>query len=90
MTIENIRKEIDRIDYEIIKLLSRRHSFVKQASLFKNSEKDVKAENRVKEVFETRKNWAKDFDLDPDFIEMLYKTIINYFIAREMEEFNKK
>ncbi len=42
-SLENVRKNIDRIDREIVKLISERSSYVRQAARFKKTMDDVKA-----------------------------------------------
>lgn len=53
MSIEEVRRNIDRIDRLVVELLSERGDFVSQAARFKNSEDDVKAPRRVEQVYRT-------------------------------------
>lgn len=36
-------------------------------------------------MLQVRRGWAQRERLDPDFIERLYRDLVSYFIAREME-----
>ncbi len=49
-SLEEVRKNIDEIDTEIIKLIAKHGGYVLQASAFKKSSNGVKAPNRVEEV----------------------------------------
>ncbi|HZD59107.1 MAG TPA: chorismate mutase, partial [Anaerolineae bacterium] len=49
-SIDEIRQNIDKIDREIVKLISERSGYVKQAAQFKKDIEDVKAPKRVEEV----------------------------------------
>lgn len=89
VNIEEIRSGIDEIDYEIIKLLSKRAEFVHCAARFKTSEQSVKSESRVKSMIETRKKWAINFGLSPNFIEKLYHGIVEYFISDELKKWSE-
>lgn len=89
-TIEEIRNEIDSIDHEIILLLSQRKTIVDKAAIFKTNQSSVKAPERVKAMLEQRKRWAIENNLSPEFIDNLYKNIVDYFIARELDEFKKQ
>ena len=46
-SIEEVRANIDRIDYQIVALLAERGGYVKQAARFKKTTDDVKAPQRV-------------------------------------------
>jgi len=88
-SLDEIRAEIDRIDQQIVGLLGRRAEYVHAAARFKTSEAAVAAPDRQKTMFETRRAWAQEAGLSPDFIERLYRDIVAYFIQREKEEWNR-
>jgi isochorismate pyruvate lyase len=81
----DVRTEIDRIDREILALVGRRAGYVHAAARFKETEEAVAAPERQAAVFRTRREWAREEDLDPDFIERLYRELIAYFVERERE-----
>jgi|TARA_Y100000294_G_C8500261_1_gene314535 monofunctional chorismate mutase len=86
MEIDELRREVDRADNEIISLLSRRMDIVKAIAIIKKSNKapifDKKREiellNRVKEE-------AKGKKLSEDFISKLYELILEHS-RREQEK----
>lgn len=80
-----IRKEIDLIDEEVIKLLGRRFQYVKAASRFKTSESGVKAPDRLKAMLLQRRKWAESVGLSPDAIEKMYQHLVDYFISEELK-----
>jgi len=90
--IEDIRHEIDVIDNQIVKLISERAAYVKEAAKFKNSETGVRDEKRVAAVVESKKKLALEYNISPDLIGDIYKRMIDYFVDREIEEWklNKK
>lgn len=83
--IEEIRAEIDGIDYQIVKLFSERYAFVKEIVKFKTDEATIIAESRQKEVIENRRKWAVELGLDPDLFEDIFRTLIRYNIQKELE-----
>lgn len=87
--IDEIRIEIDKLDYEIVNLLSKRAEYVKYAANFKTSAESVKAEIRVKEMIEKRKEWAIEQNISPEIIEKIYRNIVELFISDEMKEWNE-
>ena len=84
--INDIREAIDNIDRHIIELIAKRSKYVHKAAQFKTSTKSVKAEDRVLIMLSARKQWAKDNNLNEEFIADLYKNIVNYFINEEMKK----
>ncbi|ODS36714.1 MAG: chorismate mutase [Candidatus Altiarchaeales archaeon WOR_SM1_86-2] len=89
-SIEEVRENIDEIDREIVRLLSERNRFVKQAAKFKKSGDDVKAPKRVEDVIKKVRGLAEKYDVQPDIVEAVYRTMIENFIEYEMREYSKK
>jgi len=88
--MDDIRIEIDRIDKELISLISKRAGYVNRAADFKKSETDVKAPKRVEKMLVQRKTWAEEKNINPNFIEKLFSDMVNYFINKEMQEWKIK
>lgn len=88
-SLEEIRRNIDFIDQQIVQLLGERHFYVKQAAKFKTSTDGVKAPARVEAIIEKVRNVAMQNDIDADIIESIYRTMIDCFINSELKEFEK-
>lgn len=88
-SLEEVRNNIDRIDEQIVKLLSERQSCVHLAARFKKTTDDVKAPARVEAVIKKVRNLATLHNLDASIAEAVYRTMIDCFINNEMKEFNK-
>jgi len=84
-SIDDIRKEIDIIDDEIVRLIGRRAQFVKAAARFKRTETAVRDEKRVTAVIDSKKKLAAAHDVSPELIEAVYHTMIGYFVNEELE-----
>jgi len=84
-TITEIRNEIDVIDKQIVELLGKRFSYIKEIVRFKSNEEDVVARQRYEEVLLNRRKWAVEQGINPDIIENIYKTLIGYFIDEQMK-----
>jgi isochorismate pyruvate lyase len=87
--IEEIRRCLDEIDFQIIELLGKRLSYIKEIVKFKLDEKEIIANARQKEVINLRREWAENNELDPGLIEKLYKTLIEFNIKKELKIFRK-
>jgi isochorismate pyruvate lyase len=88
-SLEEVRVNIDRIDAMIIRLMAERQLYVKEAARFKNSADEVKAPARVEAVISKVKTLAIQHGLDEKIAEAVYRTMINGFIQKEQEQFNK-
>ncbi|AGK96475.1 chorismate mutase [Clostridium pasteurianum] len=91
--LNEVRENIDRIDNQIVKLISERSYYVKQAAKFKKDTEDVKAPRRVEMVIEKVSRLAEKNNVSPNIVEIVYRNMINSFINLEIEEhsqINKK
>lgn len=82
---EEIRNEIDKIDYQIIRLYGERHKYIEEIVRFKNDEEGIIAHDRKKQVLSDRRKWAAENGLDPDTFEKMYILLIENNIKRELE-----
>ncbi|HEY0289820.1 MAG TPA: isochorismate lyase [Pseudomonas sp.] len=82
--MDDIRREIDRIDRDIIFMLGKRFDYVKVASRFKTSETSVRALERFKAMLSQRRLWAEEAGLSADAVEKMYRDLVTHFIEEEM------
>jgi isochorismate pyruvate lyase len=82
-SLDEVRAEIDRIDRAVLALLGERAGYVHAAARFKPTEADIAAPLRQAAMLHARREWAREEDLDPEFIEQLYRHLVAYFIERE-------
>ena len=83
-SLTEIRSSIDELDREIVALIGRRARYVEAAARFKTNERSVRAPERQTAMLAERRRWAEDEGLDPDVIEVTFRRLVEYFIAREM------
>lgn len=88
--IDEVRKNIDEIDDLIVKLLSQRSYFVRQAAKFKKSKEDVKSPERIEEIIRRVRRLAEEYGAPPDIVENIYRAMIDNFINYEMNEYSKE
>ncbi len=89
-TIEDIRNEIDHIDLSILKLLANRQEFIEEIVKYKTDQDSVIAEDRQKEVYAQRREWANDLQLNAAFIENIFKQLVQHNIERELKLLKNK
>lgn len=87
--ITEVRTEIDNIDADIIKLLSARFEYVREVVKYKEkTASGIEASDRRAAVINSRRKWAEEAGLNPDVIESIYNTLIEYFIVEEKKIMN--
>jgi isochorismate pyruvate lyase len=83
--IEEVRREIDGIDAEIIDLLGKRHDYIQAIVKYKNNADEVYAQARYNAVIEDRRKMAVMNKLNPDVIEKIYRLLMDYFIEEQLD-----
>lgn len=88
--INEVRNEIDNIDFDLIKLLSNRFGYVREVVKYKENTNDgIEASDRRTAVIASRRKWAEEAGINPDVIENIYNTLIDYFITEEKKLIQK-
>ena len=84
-SLEDVRREIDRLDREIVRLLAERDGYVREAARFKRTVDEVKAPQRVEAVIAKVRALSVEHNLDPAITEQIYRTMIAAFTEHEIE-----
>lgn len=78
MDLLEIRKKIDKLDFELVRILSDRTNLIKNVAEYKQKNSiPIIQEGRMEDIFKKRMELAKKLSLDSDFIEHLFLDIIN-------------
>jgi isochorismate pyruvate lyase len=88
--IEEVRREIDSIDAEIIDLIGKRRDYIQAIVKYKNNPDEVYAKDRHNAVIDERRKMAILHRLDPDVIEKIYRLLMNYFIEEQFDLIRNK
>lgn len=76
--LSDLRRDIDRIDAAIVALLAERMQVCRDvAELKEHTGATVIQPQRVRDVLATRRQWALDAGVDPDFAEQLFRTLLS-------------
>ena len=86
-TLEEARREIDKVDEEIVKLIALRNNYIKQIAHFKTSIDEIKADERIEDVISRVRQQAIDLNLSPNLINDLYLRMIDGMVESEIAEF---
>ena len=90
-TMADIRKEIDRIDEQLIKLLAERQRFVEKAIIVKKRDGlPVRIPERIDRVIDNARILARAHHVDPAMIEAMWTEMVEWFVAHEERSLDKK
>ena len=82
--LEIIREHIDEVDRELLEVLGRRMKLVEKAGEYKkHNNVAIFQIKRWKEVFETRPDWAKALQVNPEFVKELFKLVHSESIRKQ-------
>ena len=78
-----VRKNLDRIDQQILVLMAERGSFVHEAGRFKANTQAVEDSHRVEQIIAKIRGLAEQNHLSPDVAEATYRAMIGAFTTEE-------
>jgi isochorismate pyruvate lyase len=87
-SLDEIRKEIDKLDTQIVELIGARNGYIKQAALFKHTVDEVKDKDRIDFVIDKIRQEAIRFGVSPNLLTKLYNIMIDEMVETEVAEFN--
>ena len=89
-SLEEVRKEVDLIDDELVKLISKRSHYIRQAAGFKESVSEVKTEDRIDFILSRVRHSAIDLGVSPNMISELFEVMINEMVETEIAELKNR
>ena len=88
-SLRRVRRSIDRIDRQLVRLLAERAGFVTAATRFKRTPGEVRAPARVAEVLRNVRRLARRHGLPPGIAERVWRVMITAFIRLQMAEHSR-
>lgn len=85
-SLQEIRNTIDALDEQIIPLLCERIQYITQAAQFKESAADTRRFGRIEAIVTRAKAYAAVMGADEDYIESVYRHLIDESIRQEKNE----
>ena len=85
-SMDELRHQIDKLDFKIIELLANRSEFIDRATELKKSNgMPARIPERIESVVSNARNAAEELDLDADLVEKIWRILIDWSIQREAE-----
>jgi isochorismate pyruvate lyase len=89
-TLEEVRAEIDKIDFNLVELIAQRSHLIRQAAGFKNSIDEVKAKDRIDFILQRVRHHALELGILLNIIFDLFTIMIDEMVETEISEFRNK
>lgn len=86
-SLQEVRDEIDKVDYALVELISQRSHLIRQAASFKNSIDEVKADNRIEAIMQRVRKKGIELNINPNMLSELFTIMINEMVETEIAEF---
>jgi chorismate mutase/catechol 2,3-dioxygenase-like lactoylglutathione lyase family enzyme len=78
LSLSELRTQIDETDRELLAVLGRRFELCHEVAALKGADQvQVLAPGRVQEVLRTRTNWAAEFGVEPEYAELLFRSLLS-------------
>ncbi|MEM6298088.1 MAG: chorismate mutase [Bacteroidota bacterium] len=89
--LEDLRRQIDQIDREIVEVLTNRMAVVEQIGRYKK-EKNVAIfqRDRWQKISDSRNEWGEKMGMGEGFLDSIYKLIHDESIRKQNQIFNEK
>ena len=86
-SLQEVRDEIDKVDDNLVELISQRSRFIRQAAGFKNSVDEVKAEDRIDDIMQRVRKKGIELNINPNMLSDLFNIMIDDMVETEISEF---
>ena len=87
--IIKIRKELDKLDDNLLNIIKKRYKLVDIVIKNKKYKKDIIDKKRIKIILKNIIRKSKNKKIDPKITTKIWKTMIKAFIDYEYRNFNK-
>ncbi|MAU41972.1 MAG: chorismate mutase [Kordiimonas sp.] len=88
--MQEVRKEIDKLDQKIVELISIRQGYIEQAGHIKADRQAVRDPERVEDVVHKAKQHAQKVGASPELVETIYRPMIEWCINYEFTVYDDK
>ena len=88
--LEKLRKQLDKLDDSLIKIIKIRTKLVKQVLNLKDYKNQIVDQKRIKKILNNIKNKSVKNNIDPRITKRIWKNMIWSYIDYEKRNFKKK
>ena len=88
--LNKIRKELDKLDNSLIKIIKKRTNLVKKVLALKERKNQIVDQKRIDIILKNIKKKSIKNKIDPQITNKIWKNMIYAYIDFERRNFNKK
>ncbi len=88
--LELLRKKLDRLDSELLKVIKKRTDLVKNVLKLKKYKKEIVDKKRINKILKKIKKESIKKNIDPKITNRIWKHMIMSYIDFEKRNFKKK
>ncbi len=88
--LNKIRKELDKLDDSLIKIIKKRTNLVKRVLALKEKKNQIVDQKRINLILKNIKKKSIKHKIDPKITNKIWKNMIYAYIDFERRNFNKK
>jgi len=88
--LEKLRKQLDKLDDSLIKIIKKRTNLVKQVLNLKDYKNQIVDQKRIKKILNNIKIKSLKNNIDPRITKRIWKNMIWSYIDYEKRNFKKK
>ena len=88
--LNKIRKELDKLDNSLIKIIKKRTNLVKRVLALKEKKNQIVDQKRINLILRNIRKKSLKNNIDPKITEKIWKNMIFAYIDFERRNFNKK
>ncbi len=88
--LSKIRKELDKLDDSLIKIIKKRTNLVKRVLALKERKNQIVDQRRINLILKNIKKKSLKNNIDPKITNKIWKNMIYAYIDFERRNFNKK
>ena len=85
-----LRKKLDKLDYDLLKIIKKRSEIIKKVILLKTSKTEIVDKKRINQILKKIKNESVKLKIDPMITNRIWKNMIWSYIDFERRNFKKK
>ena len=85
-----IRRELDKLDNFLIKIIKKRTNLVKKVLVLKDKKKQIVDKKRIKSILKNIRKKSIKNNIDPRITDKIWKNMILAYIDFEKRNFKKK
>lgn len=86
MSLDDVRRQIDALDDQLVRLLARRQELVMEAAALKTDARAVAAPDRRAAMMVRLRDVARAEGLAPEVVDAVWTSMVDTFIALEASE----